>query len=217
MSRFKDVYMPSQIQSYPIYSSPRFSTDLVVVDSGREQANQRWEHPLHRYTIPEAVRTMDGLNALRSHWLIMRGPGHMFPFRDPLDFASAPLENPATIPTISATDQQIGVGNGLQVEFQITKTYTSGAEEYERQIYLPIVSSVLVAVDGTPTGSGWSVDRQTGVITFDAAPDDGDVITCGYLFDVSVRFEADDTFDAIAASYGVGGFADITLLETRIC
>lgn len=217
MTRFVDAYLPSCVAGYPVYASPRFSTDIVTVDSGREQANQRWQHPLHRYQLPEAVRSMETFNAIRAHWLVMAGPAKLWPFRDPFDFASVDLDRPAAIPAISATDQQIGVGDGLQVEFQITKTYTSGTEEYERQIYLPVVSSVLVAVDGTPTVSGWSVDRETGVITFDTAPGNGDVITCGYLFDVSVRFESDDTFDAIAASYGVGGFADITLLETRIC
>ena len=217
MSRFKDEYMPACVAGYPVYASPRWSTDIVVVDSGREQANQRWSHPLHRYTLPEAVRTMDIFNAIRAHWLVMRGPAFIWPFRDPLDFASVDLERPTLAPTVTAFDQTIGTGDGLTTEFQITKTYTVGAESYTREIYLPITSSVLVSVNGIATGSGWSVDRDTGIIAFTSAPSNGHVIKCGYLFDVAVRFESDDSFDGIVQTFGVGGFADITLLETRIC
>lgn len=217
MTRFVDEYLPSCVAGYPVYASPRFSTDIIVVDSGREQVNQRWEHPLHRYTLPEAVRTMATFNAVRAHWLVMRGPAKLWPFRDPFDFASVDLERPATAPAITAFDQTIGTGDGVTVAFQITKTYTVGAETYDREIYLPITSSVLVAVDGVAVTTGWSVDRDNGIITFDNPPPATEIVTCGYLFDVSVRFESDDSFDAICQAFGVGGFADMTLIETRIC
>lgn len=217
MTRFVDQYMPDCVAGYPVYASPRWSTDIVIVDSGREQANQRWSHPLHRYTLPEAVRTMDIFNAIRAHWLVMRGPAKIWPFRDPLDFASVDLSSPTRVPTISAVDQTIGTGNGAQRDFQITKTYHAGSETYVRDIYLPITSTVVVAVDGVPTASGWTVSRSGGVISFTTAPASGAVITCGFLFDVCVRFENDESFDGIVQSFGVGGFADIALLETRVC
>lgn len=217
MTRFVDEYMPDCVAGYPVYASPRFSTEIAVVDSGREQVNQRWEHPLNRYMLPEAVRDMTIFNALRAHWLVMRGPAKLWPFRDPFDFASVDLDQPAMQPTITAFDQTIGTGDGLTVDFQITKTYSVGAESYTREIYLPITSSVLLAVNGIVVTTGFSIERESGIITFDTAPTTGHLITCGYLFDVSVRFESDDSFDAICQAFGVGGFADITLLETRIC
>jgi uncharacterized protein (TIGR02217 family) len=61
------------------------------------------------------------------------------------------------------------------------------------------------------------VDRLTGIITFDAAPDNGDVIRAGYLYDVEVRFESDEAFDGIVRTFGLGGFADINLIEVRPC
>lgn len=217
MTRFVDEYLPSCVAGYPVYASPRFSTDIIVVDSGREQVNQRWMHPLHRYTIPEAVRTMSVFNAVRAHWLVMRGPAKLWPWRDPFDFASIDIEQPAVAPVISALDQQIGVGDGVTTQFQITRTYTVGSSSYSRDIYLPIVSSVVVAVNGIIASSGWSVDRESGVITFDSPPPTTEIVTCGFYFDVSVRFEADDSFDAICQAFGIGGYADMTLIETRIC
>jgi uncharacterized protein (TIGR02217 family) len=216
MTRFVDEYLPSCVIGYPVYASPRFSTDIATVDSGREDANQRWENALSRYSIPEAVRDMTTFNAVRTHWLVMRGPAKLWPFRDPFDFASVDLDEPNIEPIISALDQPLGTGDGVTSEFQIVKNYVAGSETYSREIYLPIVSSVLVAIDGATT-TAFSVDRVSGVITFDSPPDPGDELTCGFLFDVSVRFESDDSFDAICQSFGLGGFADMTLLESRIC
>lgn len=217
MSRFVDQYLPDCVAGYPVYSSPRFSTDIVVVDSGREQVNRRWIDPLHRYTLPEVVRTMEVFNAVRAHWFVMGGPARIFPFRDPFDFASVDLSSPTEVPIISTADQVLGIGDDLRVDFQIIKEYVAGVNTYVREIYLPVVSSVIVAIDGVQQMSGWSVDREGGMITFETPPITDAIVSCGYLFDVSVRFESDDSFDAICQTFGLGGYSDLTLLETRLC
>lgn len=223
MTRFVDEYMHECVPGYPAFCSPRWSTDLAMADSGDEQVNQRWAHPLHRYTLPEAVRTMEVFNAIRDHWLVMRGPAHTWPFRDPMDFASVALTSPNTEPVTGPFDQALGTGDGITRTFQLSKRYTRGSQTYDRIIRLPVVDSIRIASD--PSGispvfemlSGWSVNRTTGMVTFDVAPGNGDVLTWGGLFDVPVRFEADDSFDGIVRTFGIGGFADITLLETRSC
>lgn len=222
MTRFVDVYMDDCVPGYPVLASPRWSTDIAMADSGAEQANQRWSHPLHRYTLPEAVRTMEVFNAIRDHWLVMRGPAHTWPFRDPLDFASVALAAPNTVPTVTPYDQDLGIGDGFTRTFQMRKTYARGAQEYVRDIQLPVVATIRVGWDsaGSPPQeflSGFAVNRTTGEITFDVAPDNGDVLTWGGLFDVLVRFENDDSFDGIVKTFGIGGFADIPLVETRSC
>jgi len=221
-ARFIDVALDDCVPGYPTFSSPRWSTRIVMVDSGAEQVNQRWEHPLHAYTLPEAVREHEVFEAIHDHWLVMRGPVHTFPFRDPLDFASVALARPNTAPTVSGLDQVIGTGDGTTLTYQLTKTYTRGPESYTRKVYHPVVSSVVVTVGGADPLTfspplTWSVDRLTGAITFDAAPDNGDVIRAGYLYDVEVRFESDDAFDGIVRTFGLGGFADINLIEVRPC
>ena len=130
--------------------------------------------------------------AVRDHWLVMRGPFHTFPFMDPLDFASVDLTAVGVAPTVSDTDQIVGTGNGAHTQFQLTKTYT-------------------------PQASGWTVSRTTGIVTFDSPPGNGVIVRAGYLFDVEVRFESDQSFDAIARSYKLAGYSDIQLVEMRPC
>ena len=219
MSRFRDVYAPPEMPGYPCISSPRTSTTIVSSSSGAEHANQNWEHPLWRYTLPEAVRDHAVFEAVKDHWLAMRGPAYTWPFRDPLDFASVALAKPNTVPTLSMTDQVIRPGDGPAIPFQLQKTYVRGVYNYARKIELPVVSTVLVSVNGVDvSGSNpWTVSRPGGVVTFTTPPTPGQVVRAGFLFDVEVRFESDDTFDGIVRTYGVGGFADINLAGVRAC
>lgn len=220
--RFVDQYLPRNVPGYPCFSSPRFSTDLTVVDSGAESANARWENPLHKFTLPEAVRDMETFNAVRNHWMVMRGPFQLWPWRDPLDFASVELQRPNEQPPITDNDEALGVGDGLTTQFQLYRTYRAGSHSVRRKIELPIVSSVVVGFIPPSDDPGyvlpaWTVTRPGGLVVF-AAPVAADVtLSAGFLFDVCVRFESDDSFDGIVKSFGVAGFSDLTLIETRVC
>jgi len=222
MTRFVDAYLPDCVPGYPCVSIPRWSTNIVSVDSGAEQVNQRWDHPLHRYNLPEAVRAHNIFEAIHDHWLVMRGPAYTWPFRDPLDFASRALLRPNTTPAITGLDQVCGTGDGFALQFQLQKTYTRGGQTYTRIINRPIVSTVVVTVAGVdPLTLGppmtYSVDRLTGIITTSYAPSPGQIVRAGFLFDVEVRFEADDSFDGVVRTFGLGGFADLTFVEVRPC
>ena len=222
MARFIDEYLPSRVVGYPVDVGPMFATQITQVDSGAEQANSRWLHPLRQISIPSGVRDADTFNDVLAHWLIMRGPAKTFPWRDPTDFASVPLTKVNHAPTLSRLDQLIGTGNGVTTTFQLTKTYTVGAQTYTRNIHFPVASSVLVAVNGVDPATlspaiSWTVSRPGGVITFGSPPGVGDVIRAGFLFDLNVRYDDDETFRGIMRTFGVNGFADIPLQEVRYC
>lgn len=217
MGGFADIYLPASVWGYPCISSPRFSTTIARADSGAEQRNQNRMHPLHVYRIPDAVREHAVLEDVRAHWLVMRGPLTGFPFRDPLDFASVPLEAANTVPSVGPTDQPIGTGNGARTTFQLTKRYSRGSAFYVRPIRLPVVSSVVVALNGVAQPGGWTVQRIGGALTFTTAPAAGQIVTAGFLFDVPVRFSSDDDFDGIVQSFQTSGYADLTLSETTLC
>jgi uncharacterized protein (TIGR02217 family) len=223
---FLDIYLDDLIAGFPCYSSPRFSTSIAASWSGAEVRNRNWMHPLRTFKLPEAVREHPQYEAIQDQWLIMGGPERSFPFTDPLDFASVPLELPNVVPDISSVDQNLGVGDGVNRDFQLQKTYVREGETYTRPIYLPQENEVLVALNGQDPGavSGanggpytWTVSRPGGVVTFTPAPKAGLVVTAGFLFDVAVRFEADDSFDGIVQSYQVSGFSDLTFVEVRPC
>lgn len=224
MVRFVDKQLSKRIQGWPVEIAPNFSTQIAVVDSGSEQVNQRWYDPLREISVPQGVRNQDTFEALKDHWLVMSGPARTWPWRDPTDFASVPLDEPNLAPSLSLTDQVIGVGDGIKTRFQLIKRYDIGspATPYDRIINLPVVSSVLVGVNGVPPNVfsptlSFSVVRYGGYIDFSHAPSAGAVITAGFLFDLIVRFDSDDTFKGIMQTYGVSGFADIPLREVRYC
>lgn len=224
---FIDAYPPPAIMKFGFTSSPRFSTAITAVASGSEKRNQNWANPLHTFTAPEAVECHEDLAALHNMWMTTRGPLHSFAFRDPLDFASRDLPAPDVAPAISATDQVLGVGDGLRTEFQLVRGYDFGGLGYQRTIHHPIVSTVLIAMNALdpatpfpelPGGPySWSVSRETGLVTFNQAPTAEIIVTAGFLFDVEARFVADDSYDGIVRSYHVSGHADLTFLEVRPC
>lgn len=221
MSRFKDIPLPFGTIGFGFASGPRFSTTIVSVSSGAESANQNWANPLRRFTCPEAVRDQATFEAVRTHWLAMRGPFYTFPLRDALDFASVALPAANVAPDVSSIDQPLGIGDGFTRRFQLRKEYTAtGAESetYSRPIYLPQVETVIVSMDGGEASpADYTVEREGGMVEFGTAPDPGVVLRWGGLFDVNVRFEADDSFDGIVRTYRVAGFADMTLLEIPLC
>jgi len=222
--RFVDVYLGSRIQGWPVEIAPMFSTQIAQVDSGSEQANQRWQDPLREISIPQGVRDHATFETLKTHWLVMAGPARTWPWRDPTDFASVELDLPNTVPTITRTDQPLGVGDGVTTRFQLVKQYDLGspATPYTRQIHFPVLSSVLIGVDGVDPSLAspalsYTVAREGGYVDFTTPPGVGAVLTAGFLFDLQVRFEADDTFRAVFRTYGVDGFADIPLREVLFC
>lgn len=223
---FIDQYPPDSVMKFGFVSSPRFSTSITAVASGAERRNRNWQHPLHRFTAPEAVECHEHLVDLHNMWMVTAGPLHTFPFRDPLDFASRDLIAPNHAPAIGPTDQVLGVGDGQRTEFQLVRRYSFGGQFYDRKIAKPVVSTVVVALNAQPPEEisephggpyTWTVDRETGVVTFDKPVYQDLLVTAGFLFDVEVRFESDDAYDGIVRAYRVSGHADLAFSEVRPC
>lgn len=225
MSGFVDVYLPDNIRAFPWTSSPRWSTTITQVSSASEHRNQNWLNPLHSFKASQAVRCHDELEDLLDHWMVMRGPLFTFPMRDPLDFASVRLVKANLVPNIQATDQILGIGDGVQRIFNLVKKYERGGQSYTRPVTLPVVESVIVALNAIdPEDSGapggpytWDVVRDTGQVIFDHPVAIGAIVTAGFLFDIPVRFLADDSFDRIVSAFQVDGFADLDFVEVRPC
>lgn len=222
--RFRDVYLPDDLAGYGWVSAPRWKTTNNVAASGKERSNQEWEHPLHNFINPEIVSrpNQQTLIDLKDHWLIMSGPHYFFPLSDPLDKASVNhlpnLPDDEIEALISETDQQLGVGTGFTDTYQLKKTYSRGGFTYARTIQLPVVDTVIVAIDGVLVDDSlYTVERQGGTILFDTPVPNGDVVTAGFLFDVPARFESDDQLEQIVRTWQAAGAADLTLVEVRPC
>jgi uncharacterized protein (TIGR02217 family) len=184
---FHDVRLPIAL-ALGASGGPERRTEIVTLASGAEERNSPWAGSRRRWDVGAALRTLDDLAAVTAFFEARRGRLHAFRFRDPADCQSClPSRNPA------ATDQPIGIGDGLRKTYALTKTYADAGGSWTRAITRPVAGTVLVAVNGAAVafGAGLTLDSATGVLTFAVAPAAGATITAGYRFDVPARFDTD--------------------------
>lgn len=207
---FHDVTFPRDI-ALNASGGPHRNTEIVVMGSGHEQRNQRWSQSLRRFDAGYGVKGLNELHKVIAFFEARRGPMFGFRFRDPMDWKSClPLSQ------VSADDQLLGVGNGQQTLFPMTKAYGQDAQPYLREITKPVSGSVMVSVDGSVQTEtvDYSVEYNRGEISFNSAPETGKQITCGFEFDTPVRFEADQLTINLAA-FSAGEVPSIPLVEIR--
>lgn len=205
---FHEVRFPDDI-SRGARGGPQRRTQVVELASGDEERNASWANSRRRYDVAYGIRRADDLAAVVAFFEARNGRLHGFRFKDWADYKSC---LPSTMP--AATDQAIGAGDASTKTFQLTKHYASGAQAWVRIITKPVAGSIAIALNGTPTPSGWSVDAATGLVTFVSAPASGVAITAGFAFDVPVRFDT-DTLDVTLDLERLGSITSIPLVEIR--
>jgi uncharacterized protein (TIGR02217 family) len=151
------------------------------------------------------VRSDADIETLLAFFRARRGAAIGFRFRDPYDFSSNGMAGSPT-----ASDQQIGTGDGATIRFSLVKNYSGGEE---RRITRPVAGSVRMAVDGAEQASGWALEGG-GEVVFDTPPAAGSVVRAGFLFDVPVRF-ADDRLEVNRATFQAGEAPSVPLIEIR--
>lgn len=220
---FIETRFPTTI-SYGSSGGFGHDTAITEVRSGQETRVSRREVPRMRFNANEAIKQYDELAELITFVRVMRGSADGFRFLDPTDFTTG--ENHTGSP--SDTDVVIGYGDGVTTQFQLVKTYTLASTTRTRPITKPIHGesvavgeasatsyNVVIAFDGTPQASGWTVDTTTGVVTFSSAPTAAVEITAGFAFDVPCRFgkEVDDLLDISLQDYDDSEIPDVPIIE----
>jgi uncharacterized protein (TIGR02217 family) len=212
MAAFHEILFPLDI-ALKSAGGPERRTDVVVLGSGREERNARWAHSRRRYDAGYGVKTFDALSQVVAFFEERRGRLYGFRWRDRLDHSSA-----APDVSVSATDQAIGVGDGMTERFALVKTYGSLYSPYQRPIVKPVAGSVRVAVAGTEAaeGTAYTIDSTTGIVTFLAGhiPASGAAVTAGFLFDVPARFDT-DYLEVDLSAFAAGAIPKIPLVEIR--
>lgn len=205
---FHDIQFPVDI-SIGAVSSPMRLVQIVTKKSGFEERNAVWANSRRTFNISSGMRDLADAHTVLSFWEARGGALYGFRFQDPLDWKSCgPTEEP------EPTDQVLGEGDGANKAFQLQKTYADAMGSYVRAIRKPVVGTVLIAVDGVPNVGGWTLDDETGIVTFIVAPADGAEVTAGFEFDVPVRFQ-DQQLDIDVETFELGGAQDINLIEIR--
>lgn len=208
---FHEIRFPTAI-SFGSVGGPERRTEIVTLANGFEERNTPWAHSRRRYDAGLGVRTLDELGDVIAFFEARRGQLFGFRWKDWTDFKSS-------LPSveIDCKDQSLGFGDGVTVQFQLSKTYSSGGESYSRPITKPVAGTVQVALDSNlqVEGSDWTVDTTTGVVTFSAAPAAGTIVTAGFEFDVPVRFDTDAILVS-AVSFESGEVPDVPVMEVRV-
>ncbi len=210
MSAFHEIRFPVEI-GIRSKGGPERRTDIVTLGSGREERNARWAHARRRYDAGYGVRSLASLSAVIAFFEERRGRLYGFRFKDRTDFRSSRTGTPA-----QATDQLVGIGNGIRNAFPLTKTYGVGFAPYQRPIAKPVNGSVMIAVANTPRvlGTHYQLDTESGLVSFMPAhvPAAGETVTAGFEFDVPVRFDT-DRLEIDMASFEAGEIPSIPLIE----
>lgn len=193
------IRFPDDI-AYGSRGGPEFATSVTTTESGYEQRSSLWSSARMRYNVAYGIRSEAQLQTLLGFFRSRRGRFHGFRFKDWSDYR-----------IISAT---LGQGNAVRTSFQLIKDYSDGHTSSARPITCPVMGTVSVYLDGVLQSSGYSVDYNTGIITFATAPGSGVAIAADAEFDVPVRFDTDRLSIALE-DYGLQAAFDIPLVEVR--
>lgn len=208
---FHEVRFPTAI-SFGSIGGPERKTEIVALANGFEERNTPWAHSRRRYDAGLGVQTLDQLAQVIAFFEARRGQLFGFRWKDWTDFKSC---NPSE--TVTSSDQTLGSGDGTTTEFQLVKSYHSGGEEYIRPISKPVADTTRVSLDGVvqTEGTDWSVQLDSGVISFAQAPAVGTTVAAGFEFDVAVRFDT-DAIRISAVHFEAGEVPDVPVVEVRV-
>jgi len=162
--------------AYGATGGPEWGTALFSAIGGWEARQQMWAQVRGRWDVSFINVTKEQATILLDFFrAVAHGRAGSFCFTDWRDHTF---------------DNQIGVGNGVISAFQLVKVYTSGTLSYARPLTRPIVSRLVVTINGVLT-TAYTVAEPGGVVQFDAPPASGAVIHASGDYEVLVRFEAD--------------------------
>jgi uncharacterized protein (TIGR02217 family) len=208
---FHEIRFPANL-SFGSVGGPERRTEIVTLANGFEERNTPWAHSRRRYDAGVGLRSLDDVEALIAFFEARAARLHGFRWKDWSDYKScAPSATPRP------EDQLIGIGDGATAVFQLQKSYVSGQQSYTRPISKPVAGSVLVAVSDDPKVEGleFTVDVETGQVTFTLPPDLGTRVTAGFEFDVPVRFDT-DVIQTSVASFQAGDVPTVPVVEVRL-
>jgi len=195
--------------SYGSTGGPSWNTDILILKSGYESRNANWQQMRYRYNAAMGVRDNSQLDDL-IHWFnAMQGRQHGFRFKDWTDYTSSELGV-----VTSELDQLLGTGTGAVTTFQVVKKYIQGAQSRSRTITKLVSGTVKVALNDVLQSSGYTVNYNTGVITFSTAPANGITVKAGYEFDVPARFDIDQL--SISIEHYQTGSLSVPIIELRV-
>ena len=201
MVSFIEQQLPSSV-ALNAQGGAAYSTDIIETHSGYEQRNINWSQAKGRWTIDYLHKNSSDMGALLDFFNAVKGKAIGFRFKDWSDY--------------KATNENIGTGDGSDTTFQLRKSYTKGASTVYRDITRPVASSETIKVNGVVQSSpaDYTLDTETGIVTFTSAPTGGHAITASFEFDVPVRFGTDQ-INVVSETPSIFSWSGIPIVEIR--
>ncbi|WP_413875441.1 TIGR02217 family protein [Albidovulum sp.] len=208
---FHEVRFPVNL-SFGSVGGPERRTEVVALTNGFEERNTPWAETRRRYDAGVGLRSLDDIADLIAFFEARQGQLCGFRWRDWADYKSARPSAP-----VAFEDQAIGVGDGVTAGYQLVKTYASGAASQVRVIRKPVAGTVRIGLQGDELQEGvhYTVDTETGLVSFASPPAVGERITAGFEFDVPVRFDT-DRIQVSVASFQAGDVPQVPVVEVRL-
>lgn len=159
-------------ETYPVTRRSVFSTRVQRSVSGREVRIADYPYPIWEWTLPFDYLSVSDRATLVGFIAARQGSYESFLFSDASDN--------------SVTGEAIGTGDGSTTAFQLVRSLGDLVEP----ILAPHILSA-VYLNGISEASGWSVDSDTGILTFTTAPAVGAAISADFTFRFRCRFVDD--------------------------
>ena len=190
VATFINARLPEDIEQGS-QGGPEFLTTVLDLSGGGEKRNQEWEFPRITWDLSYGVQEVGDLLRIKSHFMVCAGRAKGFRFKDWSDFVIGDIN--------TGDAQDIGVGLSGNTLFQIFKSYDvtevdgSTIQTALKKITRIVNGTLKVYLDGvlqTET-TDYTVDYDTGLITFIVGPTDDAVVSVYCEFDLPVRFDTD--------------------------
>ncbi|AJE46409.1 DUF2460 domain-containing protein [Celeribacter indicus] len=208
---FHEVRFPANL-SFGSVGGPERRTDVVTLANGFEERNTPWAHSRRRYDAGLGMRALDDIETLIAFFEARQGQLFGFRWKDWSDYKTCRPSG-----EVGFGDQVIATGDGRTRVFRLSKSYVSGAARCVRPVKKPVAGTVRAGVGGQERFEAvdWRVDPASGLITFEAAPEEGAEVTAGCEFDVPVRFDTDRIATSVA-SFQAGEVPSVPVVEVRV-
>jgi uncharacterized protein (TIGR02217 family) len=194
---FIDIRMPERICK-EFSGGPTYANTIVRARGGYRQANVDRPDVLFKFEAGAFLKDSNLRLQLMAFFMALRGDAHTFRFRDIGHYwTGCQLPGVGDItPLAPAAIEPFATGDGVTVAFQLRVPYTFGSFTTWRTITKPCkVNDDNPGYTGprfwwgtTPKTSGFTLDYDTGIVTFSTAPANGTAIRWAGLFDVHASF-----------------------------
>ena len=183
-----------------------YSTYVLREKSGNETRIARRYFPSYEIDLGDMVLSESELVSLKTFFEARKGTYEGFRFKMLLDYQATETLN---ILGTNITNQGVLLGSGT--DYQLMKKYTVGTVNSYRTITKPRAGTISIFEDGLQLSSGFSLDLNSGKVTFDTAP--SGVLTWSGEFDTPVRFNQDQIDARQVANDGIRPFYNVSPIK----